>query len=150
MQIERPAIDALGGIEAVTAAVADLAAAWEAHALTVGVPAPSAHPLIEAIWRAGGMEAVEIAEPLPDAPAIAPRAIPALDFRRRFTPAERAAVTLAASRSLEQGDAALQVWLDDATAAVAIHLDDPEVADGIGALVALGLLSPERAAEITA
>ena len=151
MQIERPILDALGGLDAVATAVAALAIEWQQHAFTVGVPAPSAHPVIEAIWRAGGMDTVEVLDPPIDAtPAPAPRAIPALDFRRRFTPAERAAVTLAASCALEQGDATLQVWLDDVNAALAVHLDHPEVAEGIGALVTAGLIAPERVVEILA
>ena len=124
MQIERPILDALGGLETVATAVTALATEWEQHAFTVGVPAPSAHPLIEAIWRAGGVDNVEVIDPPIDgAPVPVPRAIPALDFRRRFTPPERAAVTLAASRALEHGDATLQVWLDDVNAALAVHLD---------------------------
>ena len=151
MQIERPILDALGGLEAVATAVAALAAEWEQHAFTIGVPAPSAHTLIEAIWRAGGMDAVEIFDPPIDGASVpTPRAIPALDFRRRFTPAERAAVTLAASRGLEQDDATLQVWLDDVNAALAVHLDHPEVVEGIAALVAAGLIAPGRVAEILA
>ena len=151
MQIERPILDAIGGLEAVATAVAALAAEWERHAFTIGVPAPSAHPVIEAIWRAGGMNSLEVIDPPIDGvPPTARRSIPALDFRRRFTPAERAAVTLAASRGLEQGDATLQVWLDDVNAALAVHLDQPEVAEGIAALVTVGLIAPERVAEILA
>ena len=51
---------------------------------------------------------------------------------------------------LPQGDATLQVWLDDVNAALAVHLDPPEVAEGIGALVTAGLIAPERVAEILA
>ena len=151
MQIERSILDAIGGLEAVATAVAALAAEWERHAFTIGVPAPSANPVIEAIWRAGGMDSLEVVDPPIDGvPPTAPRAIPALEFRRRFTPAERAAVTLAASRGLERGDATLQVWLDDVNAALAVHLDHPEVVEGIAALVTAGLIAPERVAEILA
>ncbi|MCX7382223.1 MAG: hypothetical protein NT133_12555 [Alphaproteobacteria bacterium] len=55
---------------------------------------------------------------------------------------------LAASRALEKGDATLQVWLDDVNAALAVHLDHPEVVEGIAALVTAGLIAPERVAEI--
>lgn len=35
-------------------------------------------------------------------------------------------------------------------AAIAVHLDHPEVVEGIGALVTDGLIAPERVAEILA
>lgn len=153
MRIDRALIDACGGQDAVTTAVADLATAWEQHAVTVGVPAPSAAPLIEAIWRAGGMDSVEIiepppSEPLPPAPAAGARTITSLAFRRRFTPEERAAITLAASRGLEQGDATLQLWLDDVNAADGVNLDHTEVSEGLQGLVQAGLLAPDRVAAI--
>jgi hypothetical protein len=73
-----------------------------------------------------------------------PRTVPALAFRRRFTPEERAAITLAASRALEANDATLQVWLDDLNSAAEVHLDTPEIAAALDMLVANGLLAPER------
>ena len=79
-----------------------------------------------------------------------PRSLPALAFRRRFTPEERAAITLAASRGLEAGDATLQVWLDDLNSATEVRLDNPEIADALDMLVEAGLLAPERKAVLLA
>jgi hypothetical protein len=45
--------------------VADFVAALEAHRTSVGVPAPVEAPLVEAIARAGGMDAVTIIDPPP-------------------------------------------------------------------------------------
>ena len=77
-----------------------------------------------------------------------PRIIPPLDFRRRFTPAERGAITLAASRGLEGGKPALQVWLDDLISATALDLDSAELRAALDMLVASGLLATDRRAEI--
>ena len=77
-----------------------------------------------------------------------PRTLPALAFRRRFTPKERAAITLAASRALEAGDATLQVWLDDLSSAAELDLDHPEIATALDMLLAGGLLAPDRKAEL--
>ena len=52
--------------------VADFIAALEAHRTSIGVPAPVEAPLIEAIVRAGGMDAVSIIEPPPPAEPAAP------------------------------------------------------------------------------
>ncbi len=81
---------------------------------------------------------------LPPADTKLPRTVPALAFRRRFTPEERAAITLAASRALEANDATLQVWLDDLNSAAEVHLDTPEIAAALDMLAANGLLAPER------
>jgi hypothetical protein len=79
-----------------------------------------------------------------------PRTVPALAFRRRFTPEERAAITLAASRALEANDATLQVWLDDLNSAAEVDPAGPEIAAAVDMLVANGLLAPERKAALTA
>lgn len=79
-----------------------------------------------------------------------PRTVPTLAFRRRFTPEERAAITLAASRKLEAGDATLQVWLDDLNSATEVRLDNPEIADALDMLVEAGLLAPDRKAVLLA
>lgn len=138
LQLERAVVDRLGGLDTLAAAVAEHLAALDAHRLTVGVAAPVPPPIVADIIAAGGMEAVELI----DTPAA--RGIPSLDFRRRFTPAERAAITLAASRAMDEGDAMLQVWLDDCNAAGTIDLDAPEVSGALDLLVAAGLLSEER------
>lgn len=52
--------------------VADFIAALEAHRTSIGVPAPVEAPLIEAIARAGGMDAVTIIDPPPPPEPAAP------------------------------------------------------------------------------
>jgi hypothetical protein len=146
MKLDRSTVESLGGEEALAERVAAFALALERHRFTVGEAAPAEAPIVEAIARAGGMRAVEIVEP--PVPPPAKREIAALDFRRRFKPEELAAITLAASRGLEEGDARIQVWLDDVNAARAIDLDDPVVSMGLAALVGLGLLEEKRAAAI--
>lgn len=148
MQIERATVEHLGGVDAIAAAVAEHLAALDAHRFTIGVPAPIAAPIVEDIIRGGGMAAVEIV----DTPAAPPpsRAVTALEFRRRFTDAERAAITLAASRGLEQGDPTLQIWLDDLAAAGTVNLDAAEVSTALDMLVTTGLLAAERLAEVLA
>lgn len=84
-------------------------------------------------------------EVVPPAPI---RVITAREFRLRFSLAERGAITLAASQALEQGDPALQVFLDDLAASQVVELDHPELAAGVEALVTAGLISAARAAEI--
>ena len=79
-----------------------------------------------------------------------PRTLPAFAFRRRFTPKERAVITLAASRALEAGDATLQVWLDDLSSAVENDLDHTEIDAALDMLAAAGLLAPSRKAELLA
>lgn len=76
------------------------------------------------------------------------RVLTARQFRERFTRAERAAITLAASRALEQDDATLQVFLDDVTAAQEVELDHPDLLAGMDLLVTRDLVTAARAAEI--
>jgi len=91
------------------------------------------------------------APPLPPEPAEAPRIIGALEFRqKKFTEAEREAITLAASRGLEENDARLQLWLDDLAAAGVVNLDSAEIRARVESLALLGLIAPGRAAEILA
>lgn len=71
--------------------------------------------------------------------------IPAIDFRRLFTPAEQQAITQAGMSNVQ-----LRVWLDDAAAAGNVNLADLEVTGGIAQLVAFGLLTQERANAILA
>lgn len=149
MRIERPLIAARGGEDAIAARVAAFRTALDEHRFTIGVPVPSEDPLIEAIIRAGGMEAIEIVDS-PDAPPVVPRTLSAFAFRRRFTQAERAAITLAASAALDTGDATLQIWLDDLNSTQVVELDHPELAAGLAMLVAQNLLAAERVAEVLA
>lgn len=96
------------------------------------------------VWTGEAFEA-----PLP-APA-SPRIIGALEFRRqRFTAVEREAITLAASRGLEENDARLQLWLDDLAAAGVVNLDSAEIRERVAGLALLGLIEGHRVAEILA
>lgn len=153
MDIERSLVDQCGGADALAAAVAAYADAVERHRFTVGEAAPTAPDLVVMIAHAGGMGALTIVDPPPeDAPRAPPepRSITALEFRRRLTAAERSAITLAASRGLEQGDATLQLWIDDLNSALAVPLDSAEAAQGLAGLVALGLLDAGRVEELLA
>lgn len=81
---------------------------------------------------------------LPDpAPPLAPlRTIAPLAFRRRFSPAERAAIALAAYGG--GGDPTLIVALEDSLAARSVELDDPNVAMVLGLFVSRGLIASSR------
>ncbi len=87
----------------------------------------------------------------PSLPPAAPiRRIRTLAFRRRLPVEARRALTVAASAALDGGDATLQTWLDDLAASREVDLDDPEVADGVAALVAAGLISAGQAQTLLA
>jgi len=105
-------------------------------------PAPNSNVLPG--WRWNG------ARFLAHLPPVGPRTVTSLEFRRRFTAEEQGAITLAASRGLEQGLPQLQVWLDDLSAAGDVDLDDPLVAGGLNMLVQEGLLAAERVSELLA
>lgn len=79
----------------------------------------------------------------PPAPLAAPaiRTLTPLEFRRRLSQSTRAAITLAASARMGTGDATLQTWLDDLSAAQVVDLDDPEVATGVTMLLGVGLIT---------
>lgn len=142
MRIDFAVVEQFGGAEALAERVGTFIAAREHHRFTVGEPAPTEDALVEAIVAAGGMLAVEILPP-PDAPP-APRNVSPFAFRRRFTMEERAAITLAASRALEAGDATLQVWLDDVNSAQWIELDNPELRGGLEMIAEAGLIAADR------
>ncbi|MBR0643974.1 hypothetical protein [Plastoroseomonas hellenica] len=72
------------------------------------------------------------------------RRIAPLAFRRRFG-AAIGAITLAASRDMEAGDATLQVMLDDVAAAGYADLDDGPTRAGVQLLVTRGLLTEAQA-----
>ena len=101
-------------------------------------------PEVEAGWVWDGKA---FAPPLA---APTPRIISPLEFRRRFTPDERAAITLAASRGLERGDPTIQIWLDDLAASGSLDLDDKDVRADLLAMVEFGLLAPDRVTELIA
>ncbi|MGX9965552.1 hypothetical protein ACVFYP_19655 [Roseomonas sp. F4] len=89
-----------------------------------------------------GPDGAPIAQNPPPPPAPPPiRRIGALAFRRRLTPARRAAITLAASVAMEAGDASIQVWLDDLAASSIVELDNAETIAGIAALLAAGVIT---------
>lgn len=90
--------------------------------------------------RWSGGKWIEV-EPEPEVSA----AITRLEFRERFTPAEKVAIYTAAKQSVE-----LQVWLDDLAAASDVRTDYPATVGGVQALEAAGLIAPGRAAEILA
>ncbi|WP_338662640.1 hypothetical protein VQH23_21125 [Pararoseomonas sp. SCSIO 73927] len=89
------------------------------------------------------------APPAPD-PLSAPRTCSPREFRERWTMDERKAVTLAASKALEAGDATLQVFLDDLSASQMVELNHPTLLAGMDAVVAAGLLTRARADAILA
>jgi hypothetical protein len=78
--------------------------------------------------------------PLPSAPVV-----DALAFRRLFTPAERLAITEAGYT-----DPMVRMFMDDAAAAGALHLDHPDVTAGLAYMQSRGLLTAERVAAIKA
>ena len=80
IRVDRATYEAFGGT--LEDRVAAFFVALDAHRFTVNVPAPTEHPLVEVIARAGGMVAAEIEpapapEPEPEPPA--PPAEPTLD-----------------------------------------------------------------------
>jgi len=83
-----------------------------------------------------------------------PRIVSVLGFRRRFTPAEKAAIEWAAVDRPDQPEAqrmqaaALRATLADQAAAQFIHLEDPATVAGVQGLEALGIIAPGRALEI--
>lgn len=76
--------------------------------------------------------------------------VTSLEFRRRFTPAERRAITLAAAESLREGSSILQEWIDDLSAASTIDLKSVDLREGIDLLVYFGFIDAKRATELLA
>lgn len=93
-------------------------------------------------WDGTQLVAVEIDAPSPS------RMVSSLEFRQRFTMDERMAITLAASKALEQGDARLQVFLDDLSSSGHVDLDHAEIVDGVQFIVDAKLVSKARGDEI--
>jgi hypothetical protein len=84
-------------------------------------------------------------------PPASPRIMGAFEFaKRKFTEVEREAITLAASRGLEENDARLQLWLDDLARAGVVNLDSAETRARLESLALLGLIEGHRVAEILA
>lgn len=82
-------------------------------------------------------------KPIPPPPT--QRVLTKLQFRNRFTPAEKVAIYTAAAANVS-----VQIYLDDINAAEYINLDDASTAAGVAALEAAGLISVGRTAEILA
>jgi len=100
-------------------------------------PAPNSNVLSG--WRWNG------ALFMPPLPPVGPRTVTSLEFRRRFTQAERVAITKAG-----RTNDALQVWMDDLASAGEVQLDNADVAAGLAVLVGAGLLTAARATELIA
>ena len=71
--------------------------------------------------------------------------ITVLQFRSRFTAAEKSAIYTAAA-----GNTGLRAWLDDLAVAEFVDIADPRTAAAVASLVAGGLVTAPRAAEILA
>jgi hypothetical protein len=73
-------------------------------------------------------------------------------FKRRLTSAERIAIRAAETDEnvAEENRAALKDFRDILDSTNDVFLDDPDLVEGLGFLVLLGLLGPERPAEIRA
>jgi hypothetical protein len=115
-------------------------------------------PAVEAPARArlwGG--AWTVWEPPPpdprDEPEPAPPPRPFLEtyaFRRKFSLAERARITVEADLRMRRDppDPTLRVFLEDLAAATFVYLDDPEVVGVVQYLEAEGLIAPGRHVEV--
>lgn len=105
------------------------------------------HYLAFLSWRDAGNEpAREEATPGPI------RRIASLAFRRRLSPEQQGAITVAAARALaaEPPDPRLQVFMDNLSAARVVELDNPETQAGVGMLEAVGLIDADTAARLLA
>jgi hypothetical protein len=69
--------------------------------------------------------------------------ISVLDFRNRFTQAEKIAIYTAAKQVV-----AIQVWIDDLASAKDVNVTHDQTIAGINALESAGLIGAGRAAEI--
>jgi hypothetical protein len=80
-----------------------------------------------------------------EVPGVSKDPLTVLQFRKRFTQAEKVAIYEAAKTMT-----LVQVWLDDLATAQEVSRDDPETIAGVQGLEAVGLLSVGRANEILA
>lgn len=83
---------------------------------------------------------------LPDTPPPEPppsRILTRLEFRNRFTMAEKVAIYNAANSNVE-----IKIWLDDLACAESVDLFDPQTQQSLEALVQSGLLTEQRKNEI--
>lgn len=79
----------------------------------------------------------------PPEPAPLPASITPLQFIERFTEAEQIAIVTAAMSNPE-----LRLWYDKLMAAQEVVFSDPRLSSGLDALVAAGLITAERKAEL--
>lgn len=84
-----------------------------------------------------------VPEPQPQPEPEPIRILTKLQFRNRFSHAEKLAIYGAAQVSLD-----IQIFLDDINAAENINLDDPATVGGVQSLEAGGLIAAGRAVEI--
>lgn len=82
-----------------------------------------------------------VEEPTPPPPP--PKPITKLEYMGRFTDSELIAIYTAAKSNV-----AIEVWLDKFKLASEIDLRDQRTIDGLNALAAAGILTPERVSEI--
>jgi hypothetical protein len=90
-----------------------------------------------------GIAVEEVPDPPPPPPG--PVVVNSRDFRLLFTQEETIAITTASMSNVQ-----LRIFLDDEAAAGEVHMDNPEVIAGIGALVSAGLITQDRADAILA
>jgi len=83
-------------------------------------------------------------EPLTPAPAQRTR-LTRLEFRNRFTAAEKEAIYTAAETVIS-----VRIWLDDLAAAEYIELTDPNTIASVEGLASAGLISESRVSEVLA
>jgi hypothetical protein len=130
--IERAVIDKqFGSEDALRAAVIEYQAAREAHASSEGVPAPTAHPLVEEIvvFQGGEFEIVE-PPPLPEPEEPARRMVPKSLIIERLNAAGR----LAAAKAVLDADLyTRERWY--APDRPALYFDD---AEALALLAAIG------------
>ncbi len=95
-------------------------------------------------WLAGGTLYVDPERRFALA-AATPRLLTRLQFRNRFTAAEKGSIYAAADTTPE-----IRAWLDDLMAAESVDLDDAHTVAGVQALETAALIGAGRAAEILA
>jgi hypothetical protein len=133
LRIARAVVDKqFGGEEQLASAVSDFAAARAAHAATLDVPAPQAHPLVEQIvlYEGGAFEIEELPAP-PEADAAASRRMVAKSLIVRRL--HEAGLLEAGRAALDADLYARERWY--APDRPAVYWDDPEA---LALLAAIG------------
>jgi hypothetical protein len=149
MLIDRATYDSFDGT--LEQRVADFIAALAAHSSTVDQPAPTEHPLVEALARAGGMEAAEIAPPVPEPPPPGPiRRIRAAAFQDRLSEPRQQELVVAAVQAAFAGNGLPLAALFNQAASAMTDLDAPRTVDGVAALRTAGLVTEAEAEALLA